>query len=839
MTRQSQVLLKIVIITLFLSFLSFSVHAEYIIQYNESFEGTGTPDYWTEVNANYNFDNGDYAKSGSECLKVWSGTNNQDRVYAKNISTSNVSWYVEAYMISDSPHKAGALFSASKMSVPSYDYDEKCQSWHWNSWNWYHNIGGVGESGGSFSANTWYRVRHYHFPNNKTALIQLFDTDETLQHSLTSNFTYPTDWSSDKLAFASLGSFDNPAWFDDVVIALEVVISPGYFDVTVDDIYDDTSINDFNVTIWNETFSQTRDTDNGTISFSVESGNYSIWINSSAHFPKFIHSWNVSNDLAAKAIQSMLILNASEISTNTVINDFNVSVTLQDNSTTNGTAILYLKSGSYTLTGKASNYIDVTKSISISALETQYQELKFGSSNFTVYVKDYWTNNTINNFQATLSTHNEGYSNSINTTTGKADFSIINGTYNLSLDPDEYAKTSVNVTITQNPQNYTFYVYPENSVTLTLLDEDTSDKILQTVNVLFDGGGYYKTHSSSNGTIFVANLPVENTITLTASSSDYSTRKYYVTLSSKSHRDIDIRLSNTSSSNLRTFTVKDDYLNNLDDVSLEVSKYENGSYVSVGTYTTDFSGQTEVYMSSANTYQVILTKTGYETKTISITPTSTSYTIVLSETPTDFVNVADLFSYKLEPKSSILNYMNISFNITLSDPDGRIEFFGIKGYYNVSRCKSSSGNCISNITAGGSGTAVIWIDLWENISDSVTIGHWIMIDRTPDDEEDDYYVWNRTFRLGADEIEASNYSVQNYFDRLSEDYPVWFKPLAGFMGATIITLTFAPYLPIIALPIVMILSLVLFTILGWIPTWLMIIIGFISVMMYMFFERIG
>jgi len=603
-----------------------------------------------------------------------------------------------------------------------------------------------------------------------------------------------------------------------------------FFDLTAVDIYDNSVINDFNATIFNGTYSQTLSTTNGTVSFINVNKNFSIKINASSYFNKEIQSYNVSNDLSQQLIQSELILNASEIVTNILINTFNISSPLQTNVTANGTARLYLKAGSYTLTGKSIGYVDVSKSITISALETQYQELKFGTSNLTIYAKDFYSNATLNNIS--VSVFNAGYTVISNATNGRVSFSLANTSYNITIDAVDYSYDSVNVTITQTIQNYTFYLYAKNSITATILDEDTGSLILQNVNIVFDGGGYYKTHSTSNGTSYATGLPVGSSIKMTVSSTGYSTRDFYATLTEKSHRNVEMRLSNTSSSSLRTFIVQTRDGINIPNVLVEVSKYENGSYKSIGSYYTDFAGSIQIYLSSANDYRMIFTKSDYEIYAFDIRPTDTSYTIKLTSMPEDYSSFYNKINWIIKPERNILEYGNTSFNITLSNSSGILEFFGLKSNYSQYYCVSPQANCVSNETSMGN-TANIFINLLNNLSyNSITIEYWIKADGY------DLYSFNYSYMIVSEYVTPGNYSIESVLRRQKDEYPAWSLPVMALVFSIVVVVGFAPYVPVVALPIIMTACLIMFTYMGYIPKAIMAIIGTVIILMFILWEKI-
>ncbi len=595
-----------------------------------------------------------------------------------------------------------------------------------------------------------------------------------------------------------------------------------FFDVTVVDIYDGTAITDFNATIFNGTFSETLSTDNGTVTFTPTAGNFSMKINASNYFLKQIHSVNSSVDLIVKVIQTKLILNASQIGTGTVITSFNVSVPLQSNITTNGTAILYLKAGSYTITGLTSGFIDTSKSITISALETLHENLEFGSTNFTISANDIFTNVSLSDFNVTIT--NEFFDSTINTDNGKVSFSLINGTYNVSIFASGYSIQTINITIDEVNQNHTFFLFLQNSIFMRLLRENDNtliDDQTMTVDVDNEDNTFQGTFATSNGTIFLTGLP-PSTYRLEPFSTEFSNRRtFFVTIQSGESIDIDMRLLNSTDSKEVTFQILD--FNTDQPISgaiITATKKVNLSDITVDQAITDDTGIAQLLLKETQQYTLLITHPDFITRTVSLTPiTDDTITIKLRSGVTfEFTTIFSRFTYLRLPKESIILTGNRSFNLTVSCTvsfPGCLDYFGLQ--FNSTQ--------INNITAspgGGTATVAFFID---NLTTNYTFNYFVKIPSF------DVFEFNFTYIL-REEIETGNQSIFKLFEEYDSVFPDWFKPVVAVLAALMVMIVLRRFTEIsgTGLAVAGVFVEIVFAIFNWIPRLIMFVIVLIIVM---------
>lgn len=288
-----------------------------------------------------------------------------------------------------------------------YDDDDDCgqQVYMVSDGRWW--CGSTVQGSKNLPVNQWVRIKLIADSFYKNFTCEIYNVSGMLIDSITS-LIYPP--ACNNLSFFSIGSYGTTnSWVDNASV-YNGINCPPYVDgiyINVSDFYDKSPINTFNITISNGTYSNTKDTVNGTIHFfDNEIGinlNFSIYLNAPSYFPFFIKSYNLStsNYLNLTLIQSELRINTTRINTNYLINNFNVSVPLQSNSTTNGTARLYLKAGVYNLFLQSNDYYDLNQSFSFSPLEIKYLTLYLIPKSINI------TNCSSGNISITLNIFNE------------------------------------------------------------------------------------------------------------------------------------------------------------------------------------------------------------------------------------------------------------------------------------------------------------------------------------------------------------------------------------------------------------------------------------------------
>ncbi len=169
--------------------------------------------------------------------------------------------------------------------------------------------------------------------------------------------------------------------------------------ITVNDIYDGTSIQNFTVTIFNSTDAFTNSTSGGSITYNnITQGIYSINISSNetgGYFNRTFLNVNASLAFQADIFQSVLLLKALDALNNETISIFTAVTNRSEDSTTNGQILILATNGTFQLNVTASGFDLLTTNFSLATLENRSLNVSMGSV-FSFFLIRETTNNAFN-----------------------------------------------------------------------------------------------------------------------------------------------------------------------------------------------------------------------------------------------------------------------------------------------------------------------------------------------------------------------------------------------------------------------------------------------------------
>lgn len=429
---------------------------------------------------------------------------------------------------------------------------------------------------------------------------------------------------------------------------------------------------------------------------------------------------------------------------------------------------------------------------SVGALNCIYETSYFYINNMglNLTAKDYSSNATINNFTATIL----DLSWEKSTTEGYIEFNLSAGNYSILINASGFALKNETIEIIGH-ENLTSYLYGANSVLVNIYDQD-SGALINTASVLFDANlTYYQAHSTTNGSIYVSGLPTANYV-MTISSTGYVDSYYQISLTGSNYITLNAYLLNTS--NLVVITIKSDETDKfIEGAGVVVTRKVNGSWVSVGSQTTDGVGAVRFGMKEEAEYKLLISASGYNTKEFTLKPYESSYTIYLvRDTPQIFFDLFNKMSYRIMPFRLVIppySYDNpIScFNLTTSSTSGYIDFFGLSGSLNGSAMN------ISNITGSPNGaTAQFCLNLTFFNDYNITIDYWIKVNG--EDlwtNQRQYFITNLTEGSLTPWFNVSSYSMVGWLQTYGSEIPITWKIIIMVGVAVGLMLTFAMWLP--------------------------------------------
>ncbi len=617
----------------------------------------------------------------------------------------------------------------------------------------------------------------------------------------------------------------------------EIIIIPGLqeFTLTGKDIYDSSAITNMSLTVQNSSFSLNLSTINGTIrlnNFTVPSFNkfYDIIFRSNdtgGYFNRTFFNINVSDagSFEGEIFQAILRINATEVITNITITSFNVSVSLQKNSSnSSGFAILLLKAGSYNISIDADGWMTTGSNFSINNIEDNFFTMQMGTANLTVDA--FSSGAAVNDFNTTMTLLSTGFSETRETNTGKVVFPTITGTFNITFNSTDFAFASQAITISagNNLPNVTFNSFSLNSINISIFDEELNKLISSiTSTLIFDHEIQKFTNTTSTGIFFISGL-FDGLWNLLVSTEFHTQREYIFTIVPQTTSTLNVYLLNSSNGELKTFTVKNKQDQTIPDATISISNKINATFVTVAQSVTDFAGQVNIFLSSTNEYRFTIEAAGFTTKVFDLVPVVSSYNIIMDTTDAvDFTTVFNKVSYVTLPVSSILaQQANHNFSIITSSEQGFISYFGLSSSFNTTALRITN---VSGSVAGG--TATILINTTNFNLTSIPVGFFIKLNG------EDEIRFNRTF-VTSGFVTEGNHSAKAIADKYKDRFSDVFKSLLIVIIAVSVILSLAEMgSPAAINGVAGAIIIIAGAIIGWISITVAFIVGFITIGMFL------
>ena len=253
-------------------------------------------------------------------------------------------------------------------------------------------------------------VNNTRLPVNVTGFLKHHLTAES--NNLTFMFTTPTSGAGNTNWFAtSEHATENFIWYI-TVIGQAVSVDLEEFTITADDTYDDVSLNNISVRIFNSSFSINTTTENGTIV--INNGTipsfdslYTINFGSNdtgGYFNRSFGGINITDSGSFKGslFQSVLKVMAIDGLTNTTIADFTATTNLSSDTSVNSQVLILIKNGTFQLNISATGFSDVSTIFVIDALQNNSLNISMGSIFTFRLVRE--STNTVFDFNSTNGT---------------------------------------------------------------------------------------------------------------------------------------------------------------------------------------------------------------------------------------------------------------------------------------------------------------------------------------------------------------------------------------------------------------------------------------------------
>jgi len=340
--------------------------------------------------------------------------------------------------------------------------------------------------------------------------------------------------------------------------------------------------------------------------------------------------------------------------------------------------------GNYDITASKEGYYDITENFTFDG-SSNYNETFIGLYNYYINASAFngFSNLSLNNISGWIYNANYSYNNTFSNPSNYSLIPVINGYYQVYLEVYGYSVSELNYnleTVNNENVNSSFYLFSENSIFVTVYDEETGIKITDNLTIIVSGNVTEETYYTTNSTLFVDNL-TDGDYTVKISSDNYTIRNYDVTVSDRSFQYLNVYLSSSTSEVI--FTIVDSLtINPLNSVSVIISSLIDGSWVIISSKNTDITGKVEFNYVTNNRYRISVSKTDYADKVFYLDPILyPTYTVKLIKTSTvdnspSFQGVNVFY----DPSVFYANQTN-NLTFTFSSPDGLFTSYNLSVVY--------------------------------------------------------------------------------------------------------------------------------------------------------------
>lgn len=455
------------------------------------------------------------------------------------------------------------------------------------------------------------------------------------------------------------------------------------FSITAKDI-EENSINNFTAIVNGSTYSTTS----GTITTNIEedSGSVSVIIedaynNDGAYFNKSFGSIDTASNYEATGLyQAEISFIGREIITNNTID----GIIKYDNGSEVVSPIL---AGSYNFTFENSSYFDKTTEETIPALYNNTLNInEIYSGIINIKVQNAYSGENLSNFTGWIYSYDETYNQSFNSNDSNKALEVIDGDYLVYVENSDYAISEEtnykNITIADLEENETFSLYSNNSIFISVFDEDTTYLITGTnITITISGNATEEVYYTTTGYLFAEAL-LDGEYTVKLIGGNYSLKSYSITVADRSTQTLNAYLSAISEDVTFSFTDYDSPGLALDGVSMTMYRQINSTWTVIQTKTSDISGRALFQYVPGVQYKFFASYSGYDDKLFYLDPVLfTSYAIRMEKTTviSDAPGYNDI-SLIYYPKAYLTDEIN-NFTFNIASPSGSLTEYNLSLYY--------------------------------------------------------------------------------------------------------------------------------------------------------------
>jgi hypothetical protein len=237
---------------------------------------------------------------------------------------------------------------------------------------------------------------------------------------------------------------------------------------------------------------------------------------------------------------------------------------------------------------------------------------------------------------------------------------------------------------------------------LQIKNQATNNLITDLINITLQSSTQEFNYQTSNGTYPLTGLSLDEPYNIFLNSASYNSNQYTFTYTQSTPDPYVMYMAvNTTVGEEITFNVLNTQNTPINDVTVAVQKFVNGTYQTISQKTTDLSGDVIFVLQQGVTHRITFTKSGYTTQEFITQLPLTSYSFVLeAESDFDYVGVAGGVSYFYQPSSFHLTPSATQpFNFTVASSSADIFNYAVSIYNGTTLLTQASGNTPTGGTA--------------------------------------------------------------------------------------------------------------------------------------------
>ena len=392
--------------------------------------------------------------------------------------------------------------------------------------------------------------------------------------------------------------------------------------------------------------------------------------------------------------------------------------------------------------------------------------------------------------------------------------------YRMSIDTcSEYTVRAINFTLMDESTNEPLPVNGEIHAAMHLSRSNSSD--YRTTNLDYTGANEYGLCIYPSWANYTIDFAYFEYLADDYAVKEYSTAPFEI---NNVTEEIKLYLTQTSLSSNVIISLKDEDDNSLEGYNIRSKRYypETGEEVTVEISRTDYNGQAIAHLILYSVYYSFSIEEldGTVLKIISASKIYSEYLTFVLDTDGDVLNFEDKVWYSISPDSPVQS-QPVNFSLTTVSPGNYIEWFAIGTRFN-------STDYLDNSTNAGGGTATIEVDLTNQTG-------WLSITYYIKAANETLLTFDRGYYVT--DVITGDHSIEGQREGWEGIFGVMWRVVVAVLISIIAVLLLVPFIGPESAGIVGVLVQIGFTIMGWIPLWMIIVEAVILIGLYLMTNR--